>query len=258
MSGVTFDIESGIAQITLNRPTFKNAIDQGVIDGLERAIDDIDQRDGLRGVLVTGEGQDAFCSGGDLKWLAELKNPADGARMSTRMQGVLHALSKLPIPVVAVLNGYALGGGAELALACDFRVFEQHSFMSFKQTQAGLTTGWSGGWRLVDLLGYSRALELAMTGEKVSAARAYELGLCNRIADQGEGMRIGLDFLARMNRGALTANVATKRLFQNATRSSLEDNMRLENQLFETLWGAPDHREALEAFKQKRRPAFQS
>ncbi len=256
MSELSCKVESGIAKISLNRPTFRNAINQAVIHGLDQSIRDLSQRTDLRAVLVSGTGSDAFCSGGDLKWLTALRDPADGAKMASQMQRVLTELSLLPVPIVAVLNGYALGGGAELALACDFRVFERHAYMSFKQSQVGLTTGWSGGWRLVDLIGYSRALQLAMTGEKISAEHAFELGLCNGIAETGNGLQIALELISQFNSAAPKANAATKRLFQDARRSTLADNMRMENQLFETLWGGPDHLEALQAFKEKRRPNF--
>lgn len=258
MSDIMLEVESGTAQITLNRPKFRNAINRDVIDGLGQIISEVESRTDLGAVLVTGSGQDSFCSGGDLKWLSELKEPADGALMAKEMQVLLTRLSALSIPVVAVLNGYALGGGAELALACDFRVFERHTFMSFKQTQVGLTTGWTGGWRLVDLIGYSRALELALTGQKVGALQAHALGLCNIIADSNCGIDAAQEMLSLIARGAPAATAATKRVFQAARQTDLRTNMVLENDVFRSLWGAPAHVEALHAFREKRRPKFRS
>ena len=153
MSSILWEEDDGVVLLTLNRPQVKNAVDESVIAGLEVAMERLASTDGLVAVLLTAAGSDGFCSGGDLRWLKGLDTPEKGQAMARRMQSVLQKLSDLPVPVIAVLNGYALGGGAEIALAADMRIMESHAYLCFKQVRVGLMTGWGGGGRLLRLCG---------------------------------------------------------------------------------------------------------
>lgn len=256
MSVLLYEERNGVAVLTLNRPEVRNAINGELMDALETRVNSLQTRPDLHAVVVTAAQGEAFCSGGDLRWLKDLKTGAEGAQMGRRMQGILTHLSELPVPVIGVLNGYALGGGAEIALACDLRVMESHTFLCFKQVQVGLTTGWSGGGRLVRAVGYARAMELTLLCPKIDGERAQTLGLVNDVVPSGAGLETALRWVERIKRGGPRAVRAMKTLLRSVSAVDLEASTALENQLFETVWGAPEHREALSAFFKGQPPRF--
>jgi enoyl-CoA hydratase/carnithine racemase len=256
MTDLLYREEQGCAFLTLNRPQVRNSLNGQIMDQLEAHVEALSMRQDLVAVVITGSQGEAFCSGGDLKWLQCFDSGSKGAEMSRRMQRVLSALSDLPLPVIGVLNGYAIGGGAELALACDIRIMEAHTYLCFKQVQVGLITGWSGGARLLDLVGYGRALELVLTCQKISAESALALGIANTVAETGCGLGEAVTMAHRMSRGAPLAIRSMKKLLRSARDARLHGVSELEASLFGELWGAPDHQEALRAFFEKRPPKF--
>ena len=143
------EAEGVFSILKFNRKDVRNAVNEEIMQGLTEALDSLETSNELRAVILTGEGEEAFCSGGDLKWLQSFESREAGLGMSRRMQEIMGSLSALPVPVIAVLNGYALGGGTEIAMACDMRIIEEHAYMSFKQARVGLMTGWGGGGRLL-------------------------------------------------------------------------------------------------------------
>ncbi len=138
------EVEGTFSILKFNRKNVRSAINEEIMQGLSIALDNLEASHEVRAVILTGSGEEAFCSGGDLKWLQSLESREQGMGMSRRMQEILGRLSQLPVPVIAVLNGYALGGGTEIAMACDMRILEEHAYMSFKQARVGLMTGWGG------------------------------------------------------------------------------------------------------------------
>jgi len=137
--------EGGAALLRLNRPAARNAVNDEIMSALAEEVDRLAGDPDLRAVLLTGAGGEAFCAGGDLKWLETFETAEAGEAVTRRMRDILARLAALPVPVIAVLNGYALGGGAEVALACDLRVMEEHAFLSLRQARIGLMTGWGSG-----------------------------------------------------------------------------------------------------------------
>lgn len=250
------ETEDGVATLTLNRPDVRNAVDAEIMDGLSDAADRLAADESLRAVLLTGAGKEAFCAGGDLKWLQSFDTPEKGAAMSRRMQGILHRIAHLPVPVIAVLNGYALGGGAEIALACDMRVMESHAWIAFRQARIGLMPGWGGGGRLVRLIGHGKAMELLTAAPQLAAEEARRIGLINTVAPPGEGMAEARRLAGEIVRAPREAIRATKRYILSLDAAFLADANEKETGIFSTLWTSENHNEAIRAFIEKREPRF--
>jgi enoyl-CoA hydratase/carnithine racemase len=256
MSVLLYEERDDVAVLTLDRPQVKNAMNGELMDALASRVAELSQRPDLRAVIVTASGGESFCAGGDLKWLQRYETGEEGAAMGRHMQETLTALSYLPMPVIAVVNGYALGGGAEIALACDMRIMEAHTYLCFKQVRVGLITGWSGGGRLVQTVGYARAMELTTLCPRVDADRAVSIGLANTVVETGEGLSTALAWIDKIKKGAPRATRAMKTLLRSVSAVDIEAAAHLENQLFETVWSAPEHSEALTAFFEGRAPTF--
>ena len=257
MSDFRFEEDDGVAVITIDRADVRNAVNGAVMDGIAEAVTGLKDREDIYAVILTGAGEESFCSGGDLKWLQRYDTGEKGQAMSRRMQANLDALNDLPMPVIAVLNGYALGGGAELALSCDLRVMEAHAFLCFKQAQMGLITGWNGGGRLLDLVGYARAMEVLVTCPKIGGPQALEWGLANAVVPKGQGLAAARKMVARIRRGSPRSVRAIKQLLQAGRGLDAQAKGAVEADLFRTVWASPDHQEALAAFFEKRRPNFE-
>ncbi len=256
MPDLVCEREGGVAILRLNRPRVRNAVNEAIMEGLSAEVDRLAGETGLRAVLVTGAGGEAFCAGGDLKWLQSHETGEMGEAMSRRMQGILSRLAALPVPVIGVLNGYALGGGTEIALACDMRVMEEHAYLSFKQARLGLMTAWGGGARLVRLAGYARAMELLATCRELPAREALAMGLANATAPRGGGLAEGMRLAGEVAKGAPLAIRSIKTLLSAAGERSLEEAQDLEAALFREIWSSEDHAEAVRAFLEKRDPLF--
>ncbi|MDP6933144.1 MAG: enoyl-CoA hydratase/isomerase family protein [Myxococcota bacterium] len=256
MSSLLVREQDGVITLTMNRPQVRNAIDDAMMSALDSQVSALADRKDLVAVVLTGAGEESFCAGGDLRWMRSFDTPEKGQGMSRRMQDILHRLAALPVPVIGVLNGYAFGGGTEVALATDMRVLETHAFLCFKQVQVGVMTGWGGGGRLLHLVGYARALELLTTCRRVHGAEARSMGLANVVVPRGEGLAEALRICERLKRGAPGSIRASKALLRGAHGKTIHEAADLENELFGEVWASVDHLEALEAFDQKRRPDF--
>jgi len=246
----------GVAVLTLHRPGVRNAINDAIMQGLSDAVDRLAGEEDLRAVILTGAGEEAFCAGGDLKWLQSFETGEAGGAMSRRMQGVLARLGDLPVPVIAVLNGYALGGGTEVALACDLRVMEAHAYLSFRQARVGLMTGWGGGPRLLRLAGYPAAMELLTTCRELGAEEALRLGLANAVVPRGKGLDEGRRLAGEIAKGAPMSVRLIKQLLREAGGRGMAEAREVEAALFARIWSSEDHDEAIRAFFEKREPRF--
>ena len=240
--------ERGVVTLRLHRPEVRNAFDDSMMTALDGAVAALASREDLVAVVLSASGGKAFCAGGDLRWLERFDTPEKGAEMSRRMQGILHRLSLLPAPVIGVINGYALGGGTEVALACDLRIVEEHAYFSFKQARVGVMSGWGGGVRLLHLVGYPRALELFATCRKVHPEEARSLGLANRIVPTGSGEAAANELADSFREGSRRSIRTIKRLLQGAAILSPEAGAALESRLFSEVWRSPEHSAAVEAF----------
>lgn len=180
---IELEVTDGLAVVTINRPHARNAIALDTMDELDKAIDGAA---GARALVITGAGDKAFVSGGDLKELAALRTVEQASGMANRMRGVCDKIARFPGPVIAALNGHALGGGAEVAVAADIRIAADDIKIGFNQVTLAIMPAWGGAERLSRLVGRSRALLLAGTGEILTAAAAERAGLLDRVLPRAE------------------------------------------------------------------------
>lgn len=245
---IQFNVQDTIATLCFNRPQARNALNWTAQEQFAAHVARVAQDDALRVLILTGQ-DGVFVSGGDLKELSQGDFEANGQRLSRLMSGALAQMSRLPIPVIAAVNGHAVGGGCEILLACDLRLAVPEARLSFAQVRLGLTTGWGGAARLVDLIGRSRATEILLRARTLTAAEALRLGLLHAVADEGQDVlqlaRTWATELAALPGEALAA---MKQLIWTAHHEDQQRAAQLERRLFNQLWGQPAHREALDAF----------
>lgn len=180
---VELEVDGGLAVVTINRPQARNAIAPETMDQLEQAIE---KADGAKALVLTGAGDRSFVSGGDLKELAKLRTEEQAAEMAWRMRGICDRLADFPGPVIAALNGHALGGGAEVAVAADIRIAAADIRIGFNQVSLAIMPAWGGAERLGELVGRGRALMLAGSGTVLDAVEAQRLGLIDRVLPRAE------------------------------------------------------------------------
>ena len=243
---VRLEREGGVVCLTVSRPEVKNALDLATIEALSAIVDTLAQDASLRAVVLTGAGG-TFISGGDIKDFLRLEDGQAGKRMARRMQSVLGRLEALEVPVIAALDGGALGGGAEVALACDMRVAAESARIAFKQVSLGIMVGWGGGQRLLRLVGRSRALRLLLTGATLAAREALAIGLVDEVAPAGEARPAALRLAGEIAAQPAAAVRATKRALHHGAEMSRAEAAAFEAECFAGLWAGPDHRRALTA-----------
>ncbi len=250
------DRRGGVEILTIDREGAGNSMNSGTSIGFNDALDGLEQDGGLRAVVVTGAGERFFCAGGDIKEYAEVTT--DDALHTTfdRTRRALDRLEGLPVPVIAAVNGYALGGGAELMLACDWRVAAPHARIGLTQVRLGIIPAWNGIERLVRDCGPRVGLKLATTGEELSAERAKELGLIDEIATDRTPLEAALAYAEALEAAGPLALAAAKRVALAAAYGDYDKARALTRAETAALWFTEDHREAEAAFKEKRKPVF--
>ena len=247
----------GAAEVlTIDRPAAGNAMNAGLADAFEAALDRLEGDTDLRAVIVTGAGDKFFCAGGDLKQYRDLTTRAELDAVFIRTRRMLDRFEALPVPVIAAINGYALGGGGELMLATDIRLAASHAKIGFPQVRLGIITGWHGIERLVRSVGYPVAMRLAATGEPVTAAEAARIGLINEAVEDRPVLDAALEIVEGLAKAAPLALAATKRIVRAAYDLPPAEARRRSIETFADLWFSADHREAEAAFAEKRPPVF--
>jgi enoyl-CoA hydratase/carnithine racemase len=239
---------------TVDRADARNALDLATLGDLLVAVNEAARDPGVAAAVLTGEGH-MFVSGGDLRELRDKTSPQDAERLSDLGYDLCRALTELPFPVIAALAGPAIGGGAELALACDMRVADLRAKISLKQAKMGVTTAWGTVPRLVALVGPGTAARLLYTGQEVAAAEAKLLGLVDEVTENGLARTTALAWAADVAEASPTAVGAMKRLLRENAETA-RDVRSLERQLFVDTWSGPDHREAVESFFERRPPRW--
>lgn len=243
--------EGAVATVTLDRPEVLHALDAAMFDELERAFAELKADAGVRVILVTGAGEKAFAAGADIRGLVET-DAASGRRVSERGQSVFLQIERCGKPVIACVNGVALGGGCELALACTFRMASERARMGLPELKLGLIPGYGGTQRLPRLIGRSAALRLMLTGAAVDAAEALRLGMVDEVVAPAELMgraRAVAETMAGM------APLAVSGLLEAVRRGegeAMDEAMGVEAEIFGRLCGTADKREGLTAFLEKR------
>ncbi len=232
-----------------------NSISREVSAALAAALEAAAGDRDLRAVVITGAGGRFFSSGGDIKQYRELDSRAALEAAFRGPRALMERIETLPIPVIAAINGWALGGGAELALACDLRIASAGARIGFPYVRLGLMPGWHGTERLLRACGYAAAMQLLMSGEPVAAAEARRLGLVSEVVE-ADVVEAALALAARFEHAAPLSLAAIKRTLHAAASAPHGEARALADRLFAELWLSADHREAEAAFAAKREPRF--
>ena len=258
MSYETLKVETtdGVAVVVVNRPEKLNALNARVMDELDQVFTAIAADASVRGVILTGAGEKAFVAGADIAELNAL-GPIDGREHTLRGQRVLGKIEALGKPVVAAINGFALGGGCELAMACHVRIASENARLGTPEVKLGLMCGYAGTQRLPRLVGKGRALELLLTGEMVSAAEALRIGLVNRVVPKESLLSEAEALLRQMLANAPVSLRFTIEAVNNGLEMPMDEGQYLEASLFALLSTTEDKLEGTTAFLEKRPPKFQ-
>jgi enoyl-CoA hydratase len=249
--------DGAVATITLNRPAVLNALNAELLDRLEEALAAIDRDPAVRAVIVTGAGERAFAAGADIGELSRLEGAVDGAALARRGQQITQTIGALRVPVIAAVNGFALGGGCELAMACDIRIASEHAKFGQPEVNLGIPPGYGGTQRAARLLGTGTAMLLCLTGDIVDAAEALRIGLVQRVVPLAELRATAQAIAAGIAAKAPLAIAATKRAILDGAALALGDALALEALHFGSLIGTRDFQEGTRAFLEKRAPAFE-
>ncbi|KKK39719.1 enoyl-CoA hydratase [Mesobacillus campisalis] len=242
--------QNGLLLFTINRPEKRNAVNYEIMDGLEEVLSVAANKE-TKALVLTGAGDRAFCSGGDLSVFHKLRTADEAAVMLSRMAEILTRLLMLPIPTVAILNGTAIGGGCEIASACDFRLGRKGMQAGFVQGNMAITTGWGGGSILFEKLPSSIALKMLGDARLYSADELYELGFLDYLYD-GDAMCQCISFLERMLDKETAVLSAYKQLVTKKwMASSLPERIAAEARNCATLWGEEVHHEKVAQFLKK-------
>ena len=234
-------------QVTINRPDRRNALSLELLDRLGEVFTHFATDTTLKCAVLTATGDRCFAAGGDLKELDAVRSEADTLAMSRRARAALDAVRRFPVPVVAALNGHALGGGAELAMACDLRVATPQAELGFLQAQLNVTTAWGGGIDLLALLGPARGLTLLLEGRRIPAAEALQLGLLERVCNPQESLSACTDsLLAPLLQRPVQVLRAYKALALEARLALHERLTTVEERGFVATWTHADHWAAAE------------
>jgi len=255
-SPLRVESDAGVTVVTVDRPEKLNALNAGVLDALAAAIEAAGRDTALRCLIVTGAGEKAFIAGADIGELSRL-TPQEGREHSRRGQGLLDRLADLPVPTIAAINGYAYGGGLELAMSCTLRVASENARMGLPETSLGILPGYGGTQRLARLVGPARALELVLTSEKgLTAAEAERIGLVNRVVPAG-GALAGAREIARKiaGNGPVACRYAMEAI-RRGLEMPLAEGQVLEATLFGLCAATEDMKEGMAAFLEKRPAKF--
>ena len=253
---ILLEKQDRIATITVNRPDRLNALNAGTVEELEQAFRAVAADEAVLGVVVTGAGEKAFVAGADIGELSRM-GPIDGIAVSRAGQDAFRFLETMGKPVIAAVNGYALGGGLELALACHLRVASEKARFALPEVKLGIIPGYGGTIRLPRIVGRGRALELILTGEMIDATEAHRIGLVNRVVPAGSTLDEARGLMTRIvANGPIALRLALESV-EHGLDAAFDDGQTLESSLFGLLATTDDMREGMGAFLEKREARFE-
>ena len=252
---VVLEKKDKVATIILNRPAALNALNDRLLSELELIVRETATDPSVRAVVITGAGEKAFCAGADLSELSKMTSEAAGG-LSRRIQRIFNDLEAMRKPVIAKINGFCLAAGLELALACDIRIATATAVFGLPETTRGLIPGAGGTQRLPRLIGKTKALELLLTGERIDAAEAAQLGLLNAVVPVYELDRSVDNLLTKLRAQSPVALGILKDAVNTGLELDLEQALEYEANCFEAAFDTEDAREGLAAFVEKRKPEF--
>ncbi|WP_319575540.1 enoyl-CoA hydratase-related protein [uncultured Desulfobacter sp.] len=252
---IILEIDSAIATLSFNRPKALNALNNALLDELDVALDQVLASDEIRVLILTGTGDKAFVAGADISELTQMDMLA-AKYFSRKGQNVFSKIEALPIPAIAAVNGFALGGGSEVALACDFIYASEKAVFGLPEMNLGLIPGFGGTQRLSRVVGKSRAKEMIFTGSNITADKALEYGMVNQVCPHESLMEEVRKTAGRIAAKGCVALRAAKEVIQAGLDCDLETGCLIENDAFAITVASPDGKEGTSAFLEKRKPEF--
>lgn len=255
MDNLTTENRDGILVVTINRPKTLNALNAQTVNELRRVFSDLREDDSVKAVILTGAGEKAFVAGADINELAKA-TPITGKNTAEQGQRTFLSIERCPKPVIAAINGFALGGGCELALACHIRIASENAQLGLPEVTLGIIPGYGGTQRMARLLGKGKALELILTGDRIGAVDAERIGLLNKVVPADRLMSTCEELARRiMSRGPLAVRAAIEAVMVGS-EMPFEEGQFLEATLFGLLCATEDTKEGMKAFIEKRPAEF--
>ncbi|MDQ7092701.1 short-chain-enoyl-CoA hydratase [Desulfosporosinus sp. PR] len=248
--------QGNVAILTINRPKALNALNSDTLSELSTALDELGRDSGVKVVIVTGSGEKAFIAGADISQMKDF-TPLEGRRFAQLGQATFRKFELLPQPVIAAVNGFALGGGCELAMACDIRLASENAKFGQPEVTLGLTAGFGGTQRLPRLVGTGLASELLFTGDIIDAQEAYRIGLVNRLYPADSLLAEAQKLAQRIAGRAPVAVQLSKTAIQRGINLDLDSAQAYEAEVFGLTFSTSDQTEGCTAFVEKRKPAFE-
>jgi len=242
----------GIELVTLNRPHVLNALNIDTVSELRDAIEYASEAEDIKVVIIRGAGEKAFAAGQDIEEM-QAETAAEGRSMIANGHALMREIEMLPKPVIAAINGYAFGGGFELALACDIRIAADNAVFAFPEPSLGVIPGYGGSVRLSKLIGVSRAQYFCMTEEWIDVKRAYDMGLVGKITKPEELMDEAVQMAQNMMKKSMASQTALKRLIRDGMDMTLEDALSYERKLFDGVFSSQERVDRMAAFLAKRK-----
>ena len=250
---VLVSIENGIAVVTINRPEVRNAVDKETWGLLRKTFENLDSNRDVRAIIVTGAGEKAFVAGADLN---SLKVRSVLETLDSENNAVVRAIEKVSKPTIAAINGYCLGGGCEIALACDIRIAAEKAKIGQTELNVGILPGAGGTQRLRNLVGQGKAMEMILTGEPVSAQEAYEIGLVNKVVPLDKLMEEAMSMAKKRAENCPVVTKLAKRAIQNGADLPIDTGLLIEILSQSVVFSTKDHLEGINAFLEKRKPEY--
>jgi enoyl-CoA hydratase/carnithine racemase len=252
---VKVSVEERVALVTIDHPPV-NALNLATLNELAEAVAEVIANDEAKAVVVTGAGQIAFVAGADISEFSSITDAAQAQALSQQGQALYSQIAAAPKPFIAALNGVALGGGLELAMACHVRIAGERVKLGQPEINLGIIPGWGGTQRLARLVGQAKAIELILTGDPITAAEAYRLNLINKVVPGGEVLKTARDLARKIAQKSGPVMRAALAAIQDGFEQPLAAGLALEAEQFGRVALTEDAREGVTAFVQKRQPAF--
>ena len=251
---IILDKKDGVAKVTINRPKALNALNLEILSELSRAVKDIREDVEVRGVIITGAGR-AFVAGADVSMMVG-NSPLEARKVVEMGQRTFMEIENLKKPTIAAINGFALGGGLELALACDLRIASENAKMGLPEVGLGIMPGWGGTQRLPRIVGTGLAKEIILTGDHIDAERAKRIGLVNKVVASDDLDEAAIEMLGRiMSRGPVAIGAAISAI-NMSLNVDLDSGLAYEQSMFSLCFSTDDSKEGISAFLEKRKPKF--
>lgn len=252
MENLLLEVNDGIAVVTINRPKALNALNTATLTELNECLAEVEKRTDVKVVILTGAGQKSFVAGADISEMVNA-TPAEGRAMSLVAREAFGHLENMPQVTIAAVNGYALGGGCEISMACDIRVASENAKFGQPECGLGILPGFGGTQRLQRLVGKGRAKELIFTCDTISAEDAYRIGLANHVVPQEELLDYCKNIAKRVMKNAPLAVTLAKQTINTGADTDLDSGLKLEANMFGLTFSTEDKKEGMTAFLEKRK-----